>query len=752
VSDAEGDAITTYRFFDGTTGNGRFWLGSAAQAENANIEITSAQLASLQFVLGASGTTDTVWAQVFDGFAWSGWTSFAVKAPQNSAPVTSINTASLNPTKGTATIAASSFFSASDSDGDTITLYKFFDGTAGNGRFERNGTPEVELANITVNAADLANFRFRVGGGSDVLWVQAYDGAAWSAWKSFTVAAPTNIAPAVNVQTLNPLKSTTFIAGSALFTVTDPDDAGMVRYRFFDGTAGNGQFERSGTPEAPFVNITVEAADLANFRYRTSTTGEGDLLWVQAFDGTAWGAWKSFTVNAPVNIAPVVNVQPLNPPKSTAFIAGSSLFTVTDPDDAAMTKYRFFDSNTGNGRFQLNGADQAEAANIEINASDLANFRYRTSTTGAGDLLWVQAFDGYAWGAWKSFMVNAPLNVAPTVNVQTLNPSKSTTFISGANLFTVTDPDDSTVARVRFFDGTVGNGRFELNGEQRAEWANIEIDAADLANFRFRLSGGSDLLWVQAYDGYAWGAWKSFTVNAPANAAPTVFVEDIGYGDSAVIDASTLFVIGDPDDANMVRYRFWDSEANSGYFRLNGVIQQEQRNVDIAAADLDNLTYVGVGYARDMIWVQAYDGTAWSEWKTFEARAWNYGTIFSWSGSVVEVMDPISNEPPVVAVKPTNVQNGGAVSLGSLVSATDPEGDAITAWRFYDTTAGRGTFRVGGVTRPDGSQVEIMASQLASVEFLAGTTAGFNKITASAFDGTSWSDPKLFIINTLVPV
>jgi hypothetical protein len=417
-----------------------------------------------------------------------------------------------------------------------------------------------------------------------------------------------------------------------------------------------------------------------------------------------------------------------------------------------MTRYRFFDGNVGNGRFQLNGVDQAEWANIEIAAADLANFRYRTSTTGAGDLLCVQAFDGLAWSAWQNFTVNAPVNVAPTVNVQTLNPSKSTAFINGANLFTVTDPDDSTVARVRFFDGTLGNGRFQLNGVDQAEWANIEIAAADLANFRFRLGGSSDLLWVQAYDGFSWGTWKSFTVNAPANVAPTVFVEDIVYGDGAVIDASTLFVASDPDDANIVRYRFWDSELNSGYFRLNGVDQQQQRNVDIAAADLGNLVYVGVGYSRDTIWVQAYDGTTWSQWTTFDARASNYGLGISGGSSLVlfDVSLPI-NQPPVVTVNNTNVQNGGVVSISNLISATDPENDAITAWRFYDTGTGRGRgrFRVGGVTQADNSQVEVMASQLAAVEFLAGTTAGFNKITASAFDGTDWSAPKTFIINTL---
>src|SRR6185369_9671131 len=139
--------------------------------------------------------------QVFDGASWSAWKSFTVFPPANNAPVVSINAGALNPGRGMPTVAASSFFSVTDADNDTITQYKFFDGTAGNGRFELNGAPQVELTNLTINASDLANFLYRVSGTGtgDTLWVQAFDGITWSAWKNFNLAAPANAAPVVTV-------------------------------------------------------------------------------------------------------------------------------------------------------------------------------------------------------------------------------------------------------------------------------------------------------------------------------------------------------------------------------------------------------------------------------------------------------------------------------------------------------------------------------------------------------------------------
>jgi hypothetical protein len=318
--------------------------------------------------------------------------------------VIAINAAGLIPAHGTATVAASSLFSVSDADGDTITQYRFFDGKAGHGRFELNGTPQAELTNVTINASDLGNFRYRTSttGAGDTLWVQAFDGIGWSAWKSFDVAAPPNSAPVVSVGDRTPARGTGMLSAASLFSVADADGDAITQYRFFDGNAGNGRFELNGVAQAELTNITINAGDLANFRYRTSTTGAGDTLWVQAFDGTAWGTWKGFNVAAPQSLAPAVATANATLAANTA-IAASSLFSAADGDGDTITRYQFWDSTPGGGTFRIAGVAQAANVNIDVMANQLAATDFLSAGRAATDQLWVRASDGTAWGEWKTF-------------------------------------------------------------------------------------------------------------------------------------------------------------------------------------------------------------------------------------------------------------------------------------------------------------------------------------------------------------
>lgn len=618
VTDPDGDAITRYRFFDGTGGNGRFFLNGTPQAEIANFEIAATQLANLQFNLGAGGTSDTVWAQVYDGFVWSAWTSFAVTAAQNNAPAAAVS--DRTPARGTTSIAAANLVTPSDPDGDAITQYKFFDGTTGNGYFRKNGVTQAEQTNISVTAAELASTQFVLGAGSDVLWVQVYDGMAWSAWKTFTVNPPQNTAPVVSVNSgsLNPGRGIASVAASVFFTVSDADNDTITQYRFFDGTAGNGTFTRSGVPQTQLVNLDVAAADLANFRYQVSTTGVGDTLWVQAFDGFTWSAWRSFNVAAPVNNAPVVSVSNLTPARGTTALAAASLFSVADADGDVMTQYRFFDGTSGSGYFRKGATQQAELTNITVNAADLATTQFVLG--GASDVLWVQAFDGTAWSAWQSFTVAPPVNNAPVVTVSNLTPGRTVTSIAGSALQSVSDADGDAITQYRFFDGTIGNGRFFLSNAPQDEQQNITINAADLANFSYRTSttGAGDTLWVQASDGTSWGTWKSFTVAAPQNNAPVVTVGNRQAPANTAIAASTLFTVSDADADPITRYQFWDSTQGGGAFRINGVAQAVNANIDVMANQLAATDFLsGSTAGTDQLWARASDGTSWGEWKTF---------------------------------------------------------------------------------------------------------------------------------------
>ncbi len=70
------------------------------------------------------------------------------------------------------------------------------------------------------------------------------------------------------------------------------------------------------------------------------------------------------------------------------------------------------------------------------------------------------------------------------------------------------------------------------------------------------------------------------------------------------------------------RYEFIDnsSDPGSGYFVLNGAVQAAGTVINIAAADLNKLKFVGGSVAgTDNISVRAFDGSNWSSWETATA-------------------------------------------------------------------------------------------------------------------------------------
>jgi len=91
------------------------------------------------------------------------------------------------------TLSASSLFSVTDADNNTITKYQFWDATTGGGHFTVNGVAQGYNQIIEVTAAQLAQTSFVVGAGGDDLYVRAYDGTNWSVevgnWDHFHLTA-----------------------------------------------------------------------------------------------------------------------------------------------------------------------------------------------------------------------------------------------------------------------------------------------------------------------------------------------------------------------------------------------------------------------------------------------------------------------------------------------------------------------------------------------------------------------------------
>jgi hypothetical protein len=437
VTDPENNAVTAYRFWDGTSdaGSGHFALSGVVQAKTGSAtEINASQLPSLTFVPGTIG--DDLWFRAYDGQAWSDWTDFTVGPPLDHSPIVS-STSVIIP-HSTTSVQVSSLFSVMDADNDPITAYRFWDGTsaAGSGHFELSGVVQPKTGSaIQIGASQLPNLTFVPGNIGDDLWFRAYDGQAWSDWTDFTVGPPLDHSPVVSSTNLVMPHGTTSVEASSLFSVMDADNDPITAYRFWDGTtdAGSGHFELSGVVQAKTGSaIQINASLLSNLNFVPGTIG--DDLWFRAYDGQAWSDWTQFLEAPPANHAPVVSSSNLVMPHGTTNVQASSLFSLTDADSDPITAYRFWDGTTGvgSGHFELSGAVQPKTGSaIQIGASQLSNLNFVPGTIA--DDLWFRAYDGQVWSDWTHFMEAPPSSSAPLMSAAegTTNLHSSSTQPSG---------------------------------------------------------------------------------------------------------------------------------------------------------------------------------------------------------------------------------------------------------------------------------------------------------------------------------
>jgi Ca2+-binding RTX toxin-like protein len=607
--DADGDDIAQVEFWDAGTGGGHFLLNGVAQGANQGIFVTAAQLSQLTYQSGSGA--DTLWVRANDGTQWSPWSSsFMVTAPIDAAPVETVANVELS--KGQSTIAASSLFTASDPDGDTITKYAFWNTGAGGGHFMLNGVAQGSGQEIDVSAAQLSQLSYQSGSGADTLWVRANDGYGWGAWsQSFGVSPWSDTPPTVTGSNVTAARGQSF-AASSLFTATDADGDAITKYAFWDTGNGGGHFVLNGVAQGVGQEIDVTAAQLSQLSYQSGAGA--DTLWVRANDGTQWSGWSnSFTVTGQPDTAPSVTGSNVTAAHGQSF-AASSLFTATDADGDAITKYAFWDTGNGGGHFVLNGVAQGVGQEIDVTAAQLSQLGYQ-SGSGA-DTLWVAAYDGMKWGNWSSsFTVTGQPDSAPTVTGSNVTAAHGQSF-AASSLFTASDADGDTITKYAFWDAGSGGGHFVLNGVAQGVGQEIDVTAAQLSQLGYQSGSGTDTLWVRASDGTQWSNWSSsFSVTAPIDSGPTVTPtnSEIKSFANQNFAASSLFSYSDPFGSPATQYDFWNTGGGGGHFVLNGTALGANQHNIISATQLGQLSYQ-VGTGSDTIWVGANDGTVWGGW------------------------------------------------------------------------------------------------------------------------------------------
>ncbi|MGN1287563.1 MAG: Ig-like domain-containing protein, partial [Bradyrhizobium sp.] len=302
-SASPGHTITQYDVWDTGTGGSHVTLNGQILAAQQDNLVSASQLALASYQSG-SGGADNLWVRAFDGNVWSPWAKTTVTSPIDlHAPVVAASDYAATHNQ---IVAATSLFSASDADNDAITAYQVWDSSSPSaGHWVVNGVVEGSSSAIDVTPAQLSSTTFQSGSGSADLWVRASDGTLWSNWVEFHVNAPIDHAPVVTASDVTATHGESF-AASSLFSVGDSDGDSITAYQFWDSTSdpASGHFVVGGVAQGANQNIDVSAAQLASTSFQ-SGSGSDDL-WVRANDGTMWGAWKEFHVNAPIDHAPVV--------------------------------------------------------------------------------------------------------------------------------------------------------------------------------------------------------------------------------------------------------------------------------------------------------------------------------------------------------------------------------------------------------------------------------------------------------------
>ena len=159
-----------------------------------------------------------------------------------------------------------------------------------------------------------------------------------------------------------------------------------------------------------------------------------------------------------------------------------------------------------------------------------------------------------------------------------------------------------------------------------------------------------------------------------------------------------------------------DSGGGSGHFTLNGTLQPDGTLFTVLASNLGSVQYVGgASVGTDQLTVEAFDAT-----------------IGVWAQASLSAITAV----------PTLTANGFTVAVNQPIAAltfftvSNPGDDNITQYRFEDSGGGSGHFTLNGTLQPDGTVFTVSASNLNSVQYVGGTSAGTDQLTVDAFDAT----------------
>jgi hypothetical protein len=100
-------------------------------------------------------------------------------------------------------------------------------------------------------------------------------------------------------------------------------------------------------------------------------------------------------------------------------------------------------------------------------------------------------------------------------------------------------------------------------------------------------------------------------------------------------------------------------------------------------------------------------------------------------------VNPWVDSAPAVTVSNVTAAHAQSFAASALLKTSDPDGDAITKYAFWDTGSGGGHFMLSGVTQGTSQEIDVMAAQLSQLSYQSGS--GTDTLWVRACGGTLWS-------------
>ena len=633
-----------------------------------------------------------------------------------------------------ATIKASALIaSVSDPANNAITSYSFWDTGAGGGYLSLNGVKQASAAWVTVAVSDVSKLVY-IGGsvaGVENIDIAAYNGIAWSSYAVATVTTKASSLPSLLVQSQSVNSGDAILASTLITSYSDANHLTITSFRFWDEGAGGGFLTLNGVKQASATWVTVNAADLSKVSYIGGDKASSEYVDIEVYNGHDWSDYQSAAITTKDALPAILTVKNQTVEVNASVKISSLISNVRDPNNYAVTSYRFWDEGSGGGYLSLDGVKQASATWVLVDAASLSSLVYVGGAAAGRENVDVEAWNGHLWST--SVAAEMITKVAQYVNPPVVTTSNQNVKINASIqaltlIDSVTDPSGYQITSYQFRDNGIGGGYFIFNNSKQnsGEWITVGAAQMDKLLYVGGASAGAETIDIAAYDDHAWSTYKTSTLTTTAvdYSAPMVVPQNQTVNTNSSIQAITLIAsVTEPNNFSIASYGFWDEGLGGGYLALDGVKQASGKWIVVSAADIAHLSYVGGSTAGvEKMDIVASNGQVWSSYTS------------------ADVTTAVASLPQITTVNRT-VAVGEHIATQSLIgTVNDPAGLPILSYAFRDEGSSGGYLSLDGVAQTYGNWIVVAADKVATLNYFAGTQTGVENVDVKVQDANGWSN------------